>query len=108
MMQYNQLWFETMWDTRKEDETKELWKKEFRMSVEKFQYLLDLIGINAQRLDNRFWKGIKIEKSLAMLYGDFLQGGTCRSVSKVFGVVKSIVIKIFQDRPRCSTSLYVY
>ena len=53
-MQYNQLWFETMWDTRKEDETKELWKKEFRMSVEKFQYLLDLIGINVQRLDNRF------------------------------------------------------
>ena len=54
MMQHNQLWLETMWDTRKEDETKELWKKEFRMSVEKFQYLLDLIGINVQRLDNRF------------------------------------------------------
>ena len=54
MMQHNQLWLETTWDTRKEDETKELWKKEFRISVEKFQYLLDLIGINLQRLDNRF------------------------------------------------------
>ena len=33
MMQYNQLWFETMWGTREDDITKELWKKEFRMSV---------------------------------------------------------------------------
>ena len=27
MMQYNQLWFETMWDTREDDVTKELWKR---------------------------------------------------------------------------------
>ena len=38
MMQYNQLWFETMWDTREDDVTKELWKKEFRISVDTFQY----------------------------------------------------------------------
>ena len=27
MMQYNQLWFETMWDTREDDITKEQWKR---------------------------------------------------------------------------------
>ena len=51
MLQHNQLWFETMWDTRQDDVTKELWKKEFRMSIETFQYLLDLIGVNLQCLD---------------------------------------------------------
>ena len=54
MMQYNQLWFETMWNTREDDVTKELWRQEFRMSVETFQYLLDLIGANLQRLATRF------------------------------------------------------
>ena len=67
MMHYTQLWFETMWDTREDDVTKELWKKEFRMSVKTFQYLLDLIGVNLQRLDTRFRKAIKVEKRLAIV-----------------------------------------
>ena len=62
MMQYNQLWFETMWDTGEEDVTKELWKKEFRITVETVQYLLDLIGVNLQRLDTRFQKLSKLKK----------------------------------------------
>ena len=67
MMHYTQLWFETMWDTREDDVTKELWKKEFRMSVKTFQYLLDLIGVNLKRLDTRFGKAIKVEKRLAIV-----------------------------------------
>ena len=97
MMQYNQLWFETMWDTREGDVTKELWKKEFRMSVETFQYLLDLTGVNLQRLDTRFRKATKVEKRLAIVIWRLSTGNSYRSVSKVFGVGKSIDIKIFQD-----------
>ena len=58
MMQYNHFWFETTWGTREDDITKELWKKEFRMSVETFKYLLDLIGVNLQGHDTRFRKKI--------------------------------------------------
>ena len=86
MMQYNQLWFETMWDTREDDVTKELWKKEFRMSVETFQYLLNLIGVNLQRLDTRFRKAIKVEKRLDIGIWRLSTGNSYRSVSKVFGV----------------------
>ena len=85
-MQYNQLWFETMWDTREDDVTKELWKKEFRMSVETFQYLLNLIGVNLQRLDTRFRKAIKVEKRLDIGIWRLSTGNSYRSVSKVFGV----------------------
>ena len=96
-MQYNQLWFETMWDTREDDATKDLWKKEFRISVETLQYLLDLIGVNLQRLDTRFRKGIKVEKRLAIVIRRLSAGNSYRSVSKVFGVGKYTIIKIFQD-----------
>ena len=95
MMQYNQLWFETMYNTREDDVTKELWKKEFRMSVETFQYLSDLIGVNLQRLDNHFRKAIKDEKRLAIVIWRLSTGNSYRSVSKVFGAGKSTVIKIF-------------
>ena len=96
MMQYSQLWFETIWDTREDDVTKELWKKEFRMSVETFQYLLDLISLKLQRLDNHFRKAIKVEKRLAIVIWRFSTRNSYRSVSKD-GVGKSPVIKIFQD-----------
>ena len=56
-----------MWDAREDDVTKELWKKEFRMSLETFQYLLDLSGVNLQRLDTLFRKAIKVEKRLAIV-----------------------------------------
>ena len=83
MMQYNQLWFETTWDTRENDVMKELWKKEFRMRVETFQYLVDLIGVNLQRLDTRFRKAIKVEKRLAIVKWRLSTGNSYRSVSKV-------------------------
>ena len=97
MRQYNQLSFESVWDTREDDVTKELWKKEFRMSVETFQHLLDLIGINLQRLDTRFLKAIKVEKRLAIVVWRLSTGNSYRPVSKAFGVRKSTIIKIFQD-----------
>ena len=70
---------------------------EFRMSAETFQYLLDLIGINLQHLDTRIWKAIKAEKRLAIVIWRLSTGNLYRSVSKVFGVAKSTVIKILQD-----------
>ena len=67
------------------------------MSVETFQYLLDLIGVNLQRLATRFRKPIKVEKRLAIVIWRLSTGNSYRSVSNAFGVGKSIVIKIFQD-----------
>ena len=67
------------------------------MSVETFQYLLDLIGVNLQRLDTRFRKAIKDEKRLPIVIWRLSTGNSCRSVSEVFGVGKSTVIRIFQD-----------
>ena len=97
MMQYNQLWFETVWGTCEDDVTMELWKKEFRMSVETFKYLLDLIGVNLRRLGTRFRKAIKVEKRTAIVIWTLSTGNSYKSVSRVFGVGKSTVIKIFQD-----------
>ena len=83
--------------TREDGVMKELWKTEFRMSVETFQYLLGLIGVNLQRLDTCFRKAIKAEKRLAIVIWRLSTGNSYRSVSKAFGVGKFTVIKIFLD-----------
>ena len=67
------------------------------MNVETFQYLLDLIGIDLKRLDTRFRRAIKMEKQLAIATWRLSTENSYRSVSKIFAVGKSTVIKIFQD-----------
>ena len=67
------------------------------MSVEIFQYLLDLTGVNLQRLETCFRKAMKVEKRLAIVIWRFSVGNPGRSVCKAFSVGKTTVIKIFQD-----------
>ena len=98
-----------MWDTREDDVTKELRKKEFRMSVETFHYLLDLIGVNLQRIYTRFRKAIKVEKRLAIVIWR-LSAGNSTGLS-----VKFLCRKIYRyqnipgwNKSHFSTSPYVY
>ena len=91
MIQYNQLWFETMWDTREDDVTKELWKKEFRVSV--------FIRSNWRKFTaprHPFSESYQVEKRLAIVIWR-LSTGEHVQVCQVFGVGKSTVIKIFQN-----------
>ena len=75
MIQYNQLWFETMWDTREDDVTKELWKKEFRVSV--------FIRSNWRKFTaprHPFSESYQVEKRLAIVIWRLSTGNTYRSV----------------------------
>ena len=97
MTNYNQLWFESMWTNRENSIVRELWKKEFKMSVETFQFILDLVGRNLSRVDTKFRKAVAVEKRLAITIWRLATGNSYRSISKVFGIGKSTTIKIFQD-----------
>ena len=54
--------------------------------------------MNLQCLDTSFREAIKVQKRLAIVLWRLSTGNSYRSVCKVFGVGKSTVIKIFQDR----------
>ena len=58
MMEFNQIWFETIWDNCK-------WRKEFRMSVETFHYVLGLPGRNLKKINTFFRRAIKVEKTVS-------------------------------------------
>ena len=44
MIHYNQLFFETLWNQRRNDVVKEVWKKNYRMTVETFEEILNMIS----------------------------------------------------------------
>ena len=50
---YQQNWFECIWQNLYEDILRELWKKEFRMSAETFQILVDKVSLRMPKQDTR-------------------------------------------------------
>ena len=85
MVEYNQLGFETNWQNRETAFVKGMWKKEFRMTVETFRYLIGLVGRKLNKTDTFFRKAIKVENCLAVIIWRLSPGNSYRSISKVFG-----------------------
>ena len=92
MMQYNQAWFEKMWGLRNDRMFQDLWIKEFRMSAETFEFVVNLVRLNLEK--QSFRNAITVEKRVAVAIWRLSTGNSYRTVSKVFGIGKSTVIKI--------------
>ena len=63
---YQQNWFECIWQNRYEDIVRELWEKEFRMSAETFQILVDKVSLRMQKQDTRYRNAIVVHKRVAI------------------------------------------
>ena len=51
MINYNQFWFETLWNQRRDDVVKDIWKRDFRMSVNTFEEILNMTTLTLQCAD---------------------------------------------------------
>ena len=96
-MEYDQAWFERMWQNRNDEIFSELWHKEFRMSPSTFEYLISLVEQSLSKVDTAFRKAVPIEKRVAVALWRLSTGNSYRTISKVFGIGKSTVIKLFQE-----------
>lgn len=52
MMEFNQLWWETIWDNRRTTIVKEMWKKKFRTGT--LHYVLGLVGKDLEKVETFF------------------------------------------------------
>ena len=82
MMEYNQSWFETLWDNRYDVIFYELWSKEFRVRPEIFEIIINLVAMKMQKQNTTFRNSIQIGKRVAV---------------EVFGIAKSTVVKIVNN-----------
>ena len=49
ILEYDQHWFERLWEHINETIFKKLWKREFRLKVETFQFVVNLVKNNMGR-----------------------------------------------------------
>ena len=96
MMTYNQSWFEQIWENRHQDIFSELWSKEFRMRLETFDFVVNLVQQNISKNDTNFRVAITPAKRVAIAVWRLSTGNSYRTVSKVFGVSKSVSLGILK------------
>ena len=97
MMEYNQAWFEKMWDNRNDEIFLELWSKEFRVRPQTFEFIVNLVVGSMGKRNTNFRNAIQIQKRVAVAIWRLSTGNSYRTVSKVFGIAKSTVVKIVHD-----------
>ena len=93
-LNYEQNWFESMWDNRQHAIFSEFWYKEFRMKPDTFEFIVRLVSPNMSKKDTTFRRAVAVEKRVAVAIWRLSTGNSYRTASKVFGIAKSTVIKV--------------
>ena len=105
MLEYDQHCFERLWEHKNETVFKELWKCEFRLKVETFQFVVNLVKNDMKRRDT-FWRNaIAVKKRVAVAIWRLSTGNSFRTVSKVFGIGLSTSSEIWMEFCRIMSKL---
>ena len=97
MINYGQTWFERLWVNCFDHYFREIWRREFRFSVETFDFINNLVRDKMEKQNTFFRKAIPMEKRVAVALWRLATGNTYRSISKVFGIGLTSVAKIVYE-----------
>ena len=97
MINYGQTWFERLWANCFDHYFREIWRREFRFSVEAFDFINNLVRDKMEKQNTFFRKAIPMEKRVAVALWRLATGNTYRSISKVFGIGLTSVAKIVYE-----------
>ena len=101
MIDYGQDWFENLWESRYLQIYCEFWKREFRLNIETFKFIVDLLRPYIKRKDLNFRHALPVHKRVAVALWKLATGNSYRTTSKVFGVGLSTACKLHNEF--CST-----
>ena len=99
MINQGQNWFERLWANRFDQYFREIWRKEFRFSVETFDFIKNLVRDKIEKQNTFFRKPTPLEKRVAVALWRLATatGNSYRSISKVFGIGLTSVAKIVYE-----------
>ena len=87
-------WFEEMYQN---PVFPTLWKNDFRVTKETFDYICQLVGPDLSRQNTYFWKAVALNKCVAIALWRMGTGNSYRTTGITFGQGKSTVIKICEN-----------
>ena len=85
MLEHDQHWFERLWEHKNETIFEELWKCEFWLKIETFQFAVNLVKNDMECCNTFWWNTIAVEKQVAVAIWCLWTGNSFQTVSKVFG-----------------------
>ena len=75
-------WFNELWENRHNENYRNRWRADFRMSGQTFEKLVNLLRPFLQRQDTFFRSAIPVEKRVAVALWRLANGNSYRTVSK--------------------------
>ena len=97
MINYGQTWFERFWANCFDHYFREIWRREFRFSVETFDFINNLVRDKMEKQNTFFRKAIPMEKRVAVALWRLATSNSYRSINKVFGIGLTSVAKIVYE-----------
>ena len=97
MINYGQTWFERLWANCFDHYFREIWRREFRFSVETFDFINNLVRDKMEKQNTFFRKAIPMEKRVAVALWRLATSNSYRSINKVFGIGLTSVAKIVYE-----------
>ena len=97
MVNYGRNWFERLWANRYDQYFRKIWRREFRFSVETFDFIKNLVRYKMEKQNAFFRMAIALEKRVAVARWRLATGNSYRSISKVFGIGLTSVAKIVYE-----------
>ena len=97
MINYRQNWFQKLWASHFGQYFREIWRTEFRSSVETFDFIKNLVKDKMENQNTFFRKAIPLEKRVAVALWRLATGNSYSSTSKVFGIGLTSVAKIVYE-----------
>ena len=92
-----ELWFDEMWQKRRNNSYQKYWKTDFRMTRKTFEKLINLVSPNLSKEDTKFRKSISAQNRVAIALWRLSTGNFFRTIAKTFAVGKSTAVSITKD-----------
>ena len=89
-----ELWFDEMWQKRRNNSYQKYWKTDFRMTRKTFEKLINLVSPNLSKEDTKFRKSISAQNRVAIALWRLSTGNFFRTIAKTFAVGKSTAVSI--------------
>ena len=97
MNKLQQQWFDDMWRLRGNEIVSSFFRKEFRVSVPTFEYIINIVRVPMMRQTTIFREAISLEKRVGIALWKLSTGNTYRSVGKAFGVSAALCCEVLLE-----------
>ena len=92
MIDYGQDWFQRLWQNRNQPIYQEFCKREFRLQIETFEYIVNLLRPSIEKQNTFWWEAITVEKRIAIAIWRLSTGSSIEQLVRFLELVYQLPV----------------